>query len=208
MRILISSRLLVQFKNQANLKAAKEVGVLDCKTIISPADYILFVNKKPVGVIEAKREEEGIHLTMHEDQTEGYAKAKLRLIDNAPLVSAYESTGEVTRFTDYRDSKPRSRRVFTFHRPETFKNWLQDGKSLRTRFLELPALLLTRLRNCQVEAITSLETSFKQFTPKPLGQMATGSGKTFTAITSIYGLLKFTKAKREKIVFFVNSLPL
>src|SRR5919107_823576 len=129
---------------------------------LGPAHYILFVNKKPVGVIEAKREEEGIHLTVHEDQTEGYAKAKLRLIDNDSLVFAYESTGEVTRFTDYRDPKPRSRPVFTFHRPETFRNWLQDGKSLRNRFLELPALSLTGLRDCQVEAITNLEKSFKQ----------------------------------------------
>ena len=77
---------------------------------------------------------------MHEDQTEGYAKAKLRLIDNAPLVFAYESTGEVTRFTDYRDPKPRSRPVFTFHRPDTFKNWLQEGKSLRARLHDIPAL--------------------------------------------------------------------
>jgi type I restriction enzyme, R subunit len=202
-KMLEASGWLVQSKKQINLAAGPGVAVREYQTNVGPADYILFVNKKPVGVIEAKREEEGIHLTIHEDQTEGYANAKLRRIDNDPLVFAYESTGEVTRFTDYRDPKPRSRPVFTFHRPETFKNWLQDGKSLRTKFLELPALPLTGLRDCQVEAITNFETSFKQFKPKALVQMATGSGKTFTAITSIYRLLKFTKAKR--ILFLVDT---
>ncbi len=202
-KMLLASGWLVQSKKQINLAANIGVAVREYQTNVGPADYILFVNKKPVGVIEAKREEEGIHLTVHEDQTEGYAKAKLRLIDNAPLVFAYESTDGVTRFTDYRDPKPRSRPVFTFHRPETFKNWLQEGKSLRSKFLELPTLPLTGLRYCQVEAITNLEKSFKQFKPKALVQMATGSGKTFTAITSIYRLLKFTKAKR--ILFLVDT---
>lgn len=108
---------LVQSKKQINL--AKNIGVAIRKypTNLGPADYILFVNKNPVNVIKTKREEEGINLTVHEDQTKGYAKAKLRLI-NAPLVFTYESMGKVTPFTDYCDPKPRSRTVFTFHRPE------------------------------------------------------------------------------------------
>src|SRR5215217_5523971 len=107
-KMLVASGWVVQSKKQINLAAGVGVAVREYQTNVGPADYILFVNKKPVGVIEAKREEEGIHLTVHEDQTEGYANAKLRRIDNAPLVFAYESTGEVTRFTDYRDPKPRS----------------------------------------------------------------------------------------------------
>src|SRR3954465_14878798 len=121
-KMLLASGWLVQSKKQINLAAAVGVAVREYQTDIGPADYILFVNKKPVGVIEAKREDEAVRLTVHEEQTEGYAKAKLRLLNNEPLRFAYESTGEVTRFTDYRDPKPRSRPVFTFHRPETFKN--------------------------------------------------------------------------------------
>src|SRR4051812_17197970 len=158
--MLVTCGWEVQSKTKINLAAGPGVAVGEYQTDIGPADYILFVHKKPVGVIEAKREEEGIHLTVHEDQTEGYAKAKLRLINNDRLVFAYESTGEVTRFTDYRDPKPRSRPVFTFHRPETFSQWLREGKSLRTKFRELPALPLAGLRDCQVEAITNLEKSF------------------------------------------------
>src|SRR5438128_445592 len=126
--MLVASGWLVQSKKQINLAAAVGVAVREYQTDIGPADYILFVNKKPVGVIEAKREEEGVRLTVHEDQSSEYASAKLKYFISEPLPFVYESTGEVTRFTDYRDPKPRSRPVFTFHRPETFKNWLQDGK--------------------------------------------------------------------------------
>jgi len=127
----------VQSKKQTNLAAAPGVAVREYQTDIDPADYILFVHKKPVGVIEAKRQDEAVRLTVHEDQTEGYAKAKLRLIYNAPLFFAYESTGEVTRFTDYRDPKPRSRPEFTSDRPETSKIVLQDGRLLRTSFQKI-----------------------------------------------------------------------
>lgn len=163
----------------------------------------MFISGKPVGVIEAKREEEGVRLTTVEDQSREYATAKLRLLNNDPLPFVYESTGEVTRFTDYRDPKPRSRNVFTFHRPETFIQWIKEAKTLRARLHDIPALPEHGLRDCQIIAINNLEKSFKDQRPKALIQMATGSGKTFTAITFIYRLLKFAKAKR--ILFLVDT---
>ncbi|MEW6701292.1 MAG: type I restriction-modification enzyme R subunit C-terminal domain-containing protein, partial [Bacteroidota bacterium] len=166
-------------------------------------DYVMFVDKKPVGVIEAKREEEGHRLTFHETQSEEYATSKLKYLNNDPLPFVYESTGDVTRFTDFRDPKPRSRPVFTFHRPETFRKWLINGKSLRKSLLDLPELKTDGLRDCQIKAITELDKSLKDARPKALIQMATGSGKTFTAITFIYRLLKFTNAKR--ILFLVDT---
>jgi type I restriction enzyme R subunit len=161
------------------------------------------VNKKPVGVIEAKRKEEGVHLTWHESQTEEYAASKLKYLNNEPLPFLYESTGDVTHFSDYSDPKPRSREAFSFHRPETFNNWLQLGSSLRKRLLSLPVLPTDGLRDCQIRAINKLEVSFKENRPRALIQMATGSGKTFTAITAVYRLLKFAGAKR--ILFLVDT---
>ncbi len=118
---LLQSGWLVQSYKQKNIAAGLGVAIREYATDTGPADYILFVDKKPVGVIEAKREEEGVRLTVHEDQSSEYAVAKLKYIINSqPLPFVYESTGELTRFTDYRDPKPRSRPVFTFHRPETF----------------------------------------------------------------------------------------
>ena len=193
----------IQDKKKINLAASLGIAVREYQTDTGPADYILFVDKKPVGVIEAKRPEEGANLTKVEDQSEGYAVAKLKHLDNDKLFFAYESTGDITRFTDYRDPKPKSREVFTFHRPETFQKWIADGKSLRQRILDIPTLPEDGLRDCQITAINNLEKSFKQFRPKALIQMATGSGKTYTAITFIYRLLKYAKAKR--ILFLVDT---
>jgi type I restriction enzyme R subunit len=200
---LLACGWVIQNKNQINLNAGLGVAVREYQTDIGPADYVLFVDKKPVGVIEAKRAEEGGRLTTHEEQTEGYAKAKLKYLDNQPLFFGYESTGEVTRFTDFRDRKPRSRPVFAFHRPETLLEWSKQDRSLRTRLHDIPLLPETGLRDCQVIAINNLEKSFKDARPKALIQMATGSGKTYTAITFIYRLLKFAKAKR--ILFLVDT---
>ncbi|MBV5303276.1 MAG: DEAD/DEAH box helicase family protein, partial [Chlorobium sp.] len=167
------------------------------------ADYVLFVDRKPVGIIEAKREEEGHHLSAVEDQSSGYAGSKLKHLNNNPLPFVYESTGVLTHFTDYRDPKPRSRPVFTFHRPETLCEWLGKAQSLRGRMQHIPALHPLGLRGCQTVAINNLEQSFRDARPRALVQMATGSGKTFTAITSIYRLLKHADAKR--ILFLVDT---
>ncbi|MBN2374599.1 DEAD/DEAH box helicase family protein [bacterium] len=194
---------IVQNKRQINLNAGLGVAVTEYKTEIGPADYILFVAGEPVGVIEAKKEEEGVRLTTHEDQAEDYAQSRLKYLNNDPLPFVYESTGELTRFTDYRDPKPRSRPVFTFYRPETLQEWKRLGSSLRTRILDIPPLKTNGLRDCQIKAINNLEDSFRKNQPRALIQMATGSGKTFTAITAIYRLLTYAKAKR--VLFLVDT---
>ncbi len=202
---------VVQAKNKVNFGAASGVAVREWQTDVGPADYVLFIDKQAVGVIEAKREEEGQHLTAHESQTEGYAAAKLKWVSNkAPLPFLYEATGAITRFTDARDPKPRSREVFSFHRPETLCDWLSQNSSLRARLADLPPLnpehrpaKELRLRDCQETAITNLEQSFREARPRALIQMATGAGKTYTAITSIYRLLKHADAKR--VLFLVDT---
>lgn len=201
---LIACGWVIQDKDKINLNAALGVVVRYYLTQDGKeTDYVLFIDKKPVGVIEAKREEEGHRLTTVEEQSNEYANSKLKYLNNDPLPFVYESTGDVTRFTDFRDPKPRSRPVFTFHRPETFRTWLKTEKSLRASLLDIPVLQSEGLRDCQINAITKLESSFKEFKPKALIQMATGSGKTFTAISFIYRLLKFTEAKR--ILFLVDT---
>ena len=193
----------VQDKDRIDWNESIGIAIRGYQTDVGPTDHVLFVERKPVGIIEAKKEEEGCKLTSHEPQAENYATSKLKYLDNDPLPFVYESTGVLTRFTDYRDPKPRSRPVFTFHRPETFKVWLKEGKSLRARLLDIPGLPEIGLRNCQIKAINNLEKSFKENKPRSLVQMATGAGKTYTAITSDYRLLKFAGAKR--ILFLVDT---
>jgi type I restriction enzyme R subunit len=207
-RDIIDARLneagwAVQDKKKIDFSVGRGIAVREYDTEVGPVDYALFVDRKAVGVIEAKPDDEGHRLTVVEEQSKGYAESKLKHINNDPLPFRYESTGVLTRFTDIRDPKPRSRPLFSFHRPETLASYLKDDKSLRARVLDLPGLSQTGLRDCQFAAINNLETSFKENRPRALIQMATGSGKTFTAITFVYRLLKFAKAKR--ILFLVDT---
>ncbi|MCK5783827.1 MAG: DEAD/DEAH box helicase family protein [Desulfobacterales bacterium] len=203
-KMLEAAGWVVQSKKRVDLVAAKGVAVREYQTDIGPADYVLFVSRKPVGVIEAKRVEEGERLTTHEDQAKYYAKAKLKYnLNKEPLPFVYESTGILTRFTDYRDPKPRSRPVFHFHKPETLIEWFDQAETLRSRLKNMPQLSEEGLRPAQIIAINNLETSFKDNRPKSLIQMATGAGKTFTACTFVYRLLKHADAKR--ILFVVDT---
>lgn len=196
---------VIQNKKKINFAATQGIAVHEYQTDIGPADYVLFVDRQAVGVIEAKSESWGEKITVVEDQSGGYANATLKWVNNpTPLRFVYESTGVITRFTDGADPHPRSREVFNFHRPETLANWLAESASLRARLQQLPPLNTEGLRDCQINAITNLEASLKQDKPRALIQMATGSGKTFTAITSSYRLLKEPVSAR-RILFLVDT---
>jgi type I restriction enzyme R subunit len=201
----------IQSKDFIDFRSGQGQAVREYHTATGPADYVLFVNGQPVGVIEAKKETLGANITTVEEQSSEYASAKLRYIQHTgkPLPFLYEATGVITRFTDQRDPKPRSREVFSFHRPETLCAWLADpspgqpARSLRARLHDLPPLDPAGLRDCQIDAITNLDASLKQAKPRALVQMATGSGKTFTAITAIYRLLKHARVRR--VLFLVDT---
>jgi len=194
----------IQDYPKVNPAAALGIATCEYPTDTGPVDYLLMVDKKPVGVIEAKRAKEGERITTVEDQSERYATSQLKWSvkeDTLPFV--YESTGILTHFRDLRDPKPRSRRVFSFHRPETMKQWLEQQQSLRASLHNFPELNTDGLRDCQINAIQNLEQSFKENRPHALIQMATGSGKTFTAITAVYRLLKYAGAQR--VLFLVDT---
>ena len=195
---------VVQSNKKIDFKAGSGIAVREYQTDAGPADYVLFVGKKPVGVIEAKPDRQGQNITTVEEQSATYAAARFKWLNNSePLPFVYESTGVLTRFTNTRDPKPRSREVFHFPRPETMQEWHSRPATLRTRLQALPSLDPAGLRACQVTAIEGLEASFQDDRPRALIQMATGSGKTYTAITSIYRLLKHADAKR--ILFLVDT---
>ncbi len=196
---------IIQDRKELNLAAAVAVAVREYPTDTGPADYVLFVNRCAVAVIEAKKDSAGENLTVAEEQSERYATAALKWRkDNAPLRFLFEATGEIVRFTDRMDPAPRSREVFHFFKPETLAAWLAQSESLRHRLTyAMPALPILNLRDCQVSAVTGLEQSLALNKPRALVHMATGAGKTFTAITSVYRLLKFGGAKR--ILFLVDT---
>ena len=126
--------------------------------------------------------------------------------DTKALQFVYVSSSTETFFTDRRDPEPTARKIFAFHKPETLLAWSESPKSVRRGLKELPPLIERGLRDCQIEAINRLDESFKQAKLRALIQMATGSGKTFTAVSFVYRLIKFAGAKR--ILFMVDRKSL
>ena len=196
---------LIQDFKQLNLGASTGIAVREYPTDTGPADYVLFVNRQPLAVIEAKRDEAGENITATEQQTERYATSTLKWRkDNNSLPFLFEATGKIIRFTDGRDPSPRSREIFHFFKPETLLEWVEQPNTLRQRLIEqIPSLPTLNLRDCQISAVGGLEDSLSKNKPRALVHMATGAGKTFTAITSVYRLLKFGGAKR--ILFLVDT---
>ena len=202
----------VQDYRRAAVAAAKGVAVREVPTGAKRADYVLFVDGQAVGVIEAKKA--GATLTGVEPQTLRYRSTfpdelPAFIVDGA-LPFGYEATGAETRFTSGLDPEPASRRVFAFHRPETLARWHDDqvgGRgSLRAGLRLLPDLDPSGLWPAQAEAIRNLEESLRANRPRALIQMATGSGKTFTAANVTYRLLRHAGAKR--VLFLVDRANL
>jgi type I restriction enzyme R subunit len=212
-RLLAGAGWIVQSRDEANVAAGRGVAIREfpLKMGYGFADYLLYVDGAPAGVIEAKKE--GETLTGYEIQTEKYS---VGLPDELkpyrkPLPFCYQSTGVETRFTNLLEPDARSRRVFAFHRPETLAEWLMDeskepGSTLRARLKRLPQLIEERLWPAQIKAIRGLERSLSEGRPRALIQMASGGGKTFTACNFCYRLIKHAGASR--ILFLVDRKTL
>ena len=217
-RLLAAAGWKVFDVSQANIHAARGIAIREFPLPgFGFADYLLYVDGKAAGVIEAKKE--GVTLTGVETQSDKYTKglpAGLPRWGN-PLPFSYGSTGIETRFTNGLDPQPRSRSVFAFHKPELLAEWLETrqntaaqalpsygaaDKTFLARLQHMPPLKEEGLWTAQIRAIQNLEQSLKENRPRALIQMATGSGKTFTAISFIYRLIKFAGARR--VLFLVD----
>lgn len=204
---LMQSGWVLQDMRELNPMASLGVAVREYPTSTGPVDYALFVGGRPVGVVEAKRDELGENITVVEGQSGRYANSTFKYVRIDYMIRfAYEATGKLTRFTDYRDEHYRSRTVFSFHRPETLKALLAQDDTIRNNMKHFPEFDTSGFRACQIKAIKNLDESFANNNAKALVQMATGAGKTFTAITSAYRLLKYGKMKR--ILFLVDTKSL
>jgi type I restriction enzyme R subunit len=209
-RQLTAAGWLVQSADRADVHAGPGVAVREfvLEKGHGRVDYLLFVNGQPAGVIEAKPE--GTTLTEVEHQTGKYVEGLPDWMKPPvyPLPFIYESTGAETRFTNGFDPDARSRRALTFHRPETLAEWASqitadpEAPTLRARLRRMPELDETGLWGAQATAVHNLEESLREDRPRAVIQMATGSGKTFTAATICYRLIRYADAKR--ILFLVD----
>jgi type I restriction enzyme, R subunit len=209
--MLTSARWIVQDSGKENLFAGTGVAVREAMTATGPADYLLYVDRRLAGVIEAKRE--GTVLTPVERQSARYAEgltASQQLQAwRLPLPFRYETTAAETHFTNVLDPHPRAREVFSFHQPTTLARWMREADAdseaptFRARLRRgLPPLDDGRLRPAQADAVRGLEESLRADRARALIQMATGAGKTFAAVSSCYRLLR--NARAERILFLVD----
>jgi len=211
-RVVIDEKLeqsgwIIQDMRQLNLTASLGIAVREFPTSTGPVDYALFIEGRPVGVVEAKKSEAGENITVVEGQSARYANSTFKWVQQEYRIRfAYEATDKLVRFTDYDDIKYRSRSVFSFHRPETLKALIAAPDTIRNNMKHFPGFDETGFRKCQIKAINNLDKSFADNRPKALVQMATGAGKTFTAITAAYRLLKYGKMNR--ILFLVDTKSL
>ncbi|MBA2454861.1 MAG: DEAD/DEAH box helicase family protein, partial [Chloroflexia bacterium] len=231
---LVAAGWVVQDYRAMNLYAGCGVAVREFSLTGGHgfADYLLFVDRQAVGAVEAKKQ--GTTLTGVEIQSAKYGAGLPEGIPAPvrPLPFLYESTGIETRFTSRLDPEPRSRRVFNFHKPETLGRWLKRHQrfepagrwaaeedepyvvdlsggsrvALRRGLQTMPPIIETGLWAAQIAAVRNLEQSLRNDHPRSLVQMATGSGKTFTSITSIYRLIKYGGA--ERVLFLVDRANL
>jgi len=213
--MLEASGWAVQDRAALNLGAAQGVAVREFRTSAGPADYLLFLGNRLVGVIEAKRA--GVTLSSVEAQTRAYADRapKPLQVPIRPLPFLYESTGVETWFTNGLDPEPRARPLFSFHRPDTLLAWLNAeldrragrpdahaAPTLKGRMRLAAPLNTAGMWPAQIRAVENLEASFRDGRTRALIQMATGAGKTYTAISAIYRLIRQGGAKR--VLFLVD----
>jgi type I restriction enzyme R subunit len=107
-RLLQQAGWTVQDRADLNLGASQGVAIREFVTAAGPADYVLFVDRQAVGVVEAKKV--GETLTGVEAQS---AKYRVGLPAGLPaarqhLPFAYETTGIETGFTSFLDPDPRA----------------------------------------------------------------------------------------------------
>jgi type I restriction enzyme R subunit len=196
----------VQDYRQMNIAAATGIAVREFPLGLEAADYMLYVEGKAIGVVEAKPE--GHTLTGVEIQS---AKYRNGLSDDLPawvkpLPFGYESTGTETRFTNGLEPDYRSRLVFNFHRPEELKRIVELKEQVRSRLRHMPEINPAGLWPVQFDTIKNLEQSLAKNKPRALIQMATGSGKTKTACAFVDRLLRFGGARRVLFLVDRNNL--
>lgn len=204
---------------EVNISAYRGVAIREfsLKTGHGAADYLLYLDGRAAGVIEAKKA--GFALRGVETQSSKYTNGLPGELPSwqTPLPFAYESTGVATHFTNGLDPDPRARSVFAFHRPEHLLSLIGDAgdnqvNDVAGEYGNERGTFLARIQNMpplkddlwppKDKALANLEQSLRENRPRSLVQMATGSGKTLLAIVQTYRLLKFAGAKR--ILFLVD----
>ena len=206
-RVLIDQQLVragwvVSNRDEVDLVNNRGVAVREVimDTGHGRADYLLYLDRKIIGVIEAKPE--GTTLSGVEWQSGMYAEGlppdlrpqAVLVDDRLPFI--FEASGSETHFTNGYDPNPRARSISNFPRPETLDRTLRfalrdpQNATWRAQVRDMPPYEHYDLRPASKAAVGSIEKSLaEQRYSRSLVQMATGAGKTRMAVTECYRLL-------------------
>lgn len=168
------------------------------------ADYFLFINGKAVGVLEAKREETDAFSSKVCEQAALYARSVPNIYQTyqKPLPFIFTSNGKELYFCDFREQDHYFKQIMTIPTPHELVKKL----GINDYFAGLPTLRKKGLRDCQYEAITELEKSFRSGQQRALMVLATGAGKTYTACLAAYRMLSYTPMRRVLFLVDRNNL--
>lgn len=168
------------------------------------ADYFLFINGKAVGVLEAKREETDAFSSVVCEQAALYARSVPNIYQTyqKPLPFIFTSNGKELYFCDFREQDHYFKQIMTIPTPHELVKKL----GINDYFAGLPTLHKKGLRDCQYEAITELEKSFRSGQKRALMVLATGAGKTYTACLAAYRMLSYTPMRRVLFLVDRNNL--
>lgn len=167
------------------------------------ADYLLFLEGKAIGVLEAKKESVSLD-DIVANQAENYTHKLLSMYQywENPLPLIYLSNGKELLFKNAKIPESTYQKLDAMHTPKE----MVKLAGINSFFAGLPTLDPKGLRDCQYEAITNLEASFRNSQRKALIVLATGAGKTFTACLAAYRFLAYTPARRVLFLVDRNNL--
>ena len=168
------------------------------------ADYFLFINGKAVGVLEAKREDIDAFSNKVCEQATLYARNIPNIYQTyqKPLPFIFTSNGKDLYFCDFREQDSYFKQIMSIPTPHELVKKL----GIEDTFAGLPTLKKKGLRDCQYEAVTELEKSFRNGQNRALMVLATGAGKTYTACLTAYRMLSYTSMRRVLFLVDRNNL--
>src|SRR3989440_1401938 len=205
-KLLTECGWIIQNRSTINLSAARGIALREALLKDrDEVDYLLFVDGKAIGTIEAKPE--GFTLTGVEEQSGKYGKNLLDVYGKwrDPLAFAYEATGVETNFPNRLDRSPKSRNIFAFHKPETLLEYLEPDHQLNTRLTDLlttDQMPPVNLGPAQIEPIRTLKNPLPPNNRPPLTKRPPGGAKPSPAVNFVYRLIKLAGARR--VLFLVD----
>lgn len=199
---------ILDYSDDLDLTTLHKTAVRELPTDDGPADYVLFLNGKPIVVVEAKKLGLGPQNVLNQAQRyarnirqEGYG-----IYNGYKVPFAYASNGELIWFQNFQVVKSRSRPVQEFHTIKALEEMLRSNNASSTQWLLDNPPSSEKLRYYQKNAIKSIEKAIADHKRSMLVAMATGTGKTYTVASLIYRLLKSGSSKR--VLFLVDRKAL